>query len=259
MSDGAPAGIPGDSLNWPMLKIAYPTDPDGIARLLPPGIEPGSRPEVRLTVYHFPVAAEPERGLVVNVAAAHDGVEGEYSLGYAIDQEQAVFLSRELWGQPKFLADVRYFRLGAQVEAAVTHKGHTFFEYRGTVVGDDAPGAVTAVDEWWVKWARSVAMAPGTYDLPPRVVHVHAEYRTAFQQALDGALTLRDSPWDPLASALPVRGDAVAKLWWPEFLKREITPGRALDPEGFWPFADTIGGSRFPGLFGGPAPGGAGG
>ena len=205
-----------------MLKIAYATDPDCIARLLPPGIEPASEPEVRLTVYHFPVVGEPECGLVVNVAAAHDGVEGEYSLAYAIDQEQAVFVSRELWGQPKFLADVRYFRLGDRVEAAVTHKGHTFFAYRGTVAGDDVPGEVTAVDEWWIKWARAVDMAQGRYDLPPRVVRVHAEYRTAFQQVLDGQLTLRDSPWDPLASALPVRGEVAAKLWWPEFLKREI-------------------------------------
>lgn len=62
MTDGAPQGVPGDSFNWPMLKIAYPTDPECIAALLPPGIVPTSDAEVRLTMYHFPVGAEPELG-----------------------------------------------------------------------------------------------------------------------------------------------------------------------------------------------------
>ena len=257
MNDRAPQGIPGDSLNWPMLKIAYPTDPARVAALLPPGIEPVGKPEVRLTVYQFPVLAEPELGLVVNVTAIHEEIEGEYSLAYAIGQEQAVFISRELWGQPKFLADVHYFRLGNQVEAAVTHRGHTFFEYQGTVAGIDEPGEMTEVNEWWIKCARSVTMRPNEYDYPPRVVRVHAKYRTAFQQSVEGELTLRDSPWDPLATALPIRGPATARLWWPEFLAREITLAGALDPEGFWRFADTVGGSRFPGQFGGPPPGDA--
>lgn len=255
MSDSVPQGVPGDSVNWPMLKIAYPTDPERVATLLPPGIAVADDPEVRLTAYHFPVGAEPELGLVINVTAAYDGMDGEYSLGYAIDQEQAVFISRELWGQPKYLADIRYFRLGNLVEAAVTHKGHTFFEYRGTVAGEDAPGEVTEVNEWWVKCARSVTMQRHEYDYPPRVVRVCAKYRTAFQQSVEGELTLRDSPWDPLASALPVQGVVTARLWWPEHLAREITLAGPLDPEGFWPFADTVGGSRFPGQFGGPAGG----
>ena len=255
MSDGAPTGVPGDGFNWPMLKIAYPTDAASAAALLPPGIDPHDAPEVRLTIYQFPVGNEPELGLVANVTASHDGIEGEYSLAYAIDQEQAVFISRELWGQPKYLADVRYFRLGNRVEAAVTHKGHTFFEYQGTVAGDDEPGEVTEVNEWWIKSARSVTMQPNEYDYPPRVVRVYAKYRTAFQQALDGELTLRDSPWDPLARALPIQGPVTARLWWPEYLGREITLAGALDPAAYWSFSDTIGGSRFPGEFGGPPSG----
>ena len=38
MTDAAPQGNPGDILNWPMLKVVYRTDPDAIAKLLPPGI-----------------------------------------------------------------------------------------------------------------------------------------------------------------------------------------------------------------------------
>ena len=252
MSDEAPKGIPGDHLNWPMLKINYLTAPENIAALLPPGLVPGSEPQVRLTIYDFPVNNEPELGLVMNVAAAHEGVEGEYSLGYAIDQEQAVFISREHWGQPKYLANIRYFRLADRVEAFIEHKGCTFVEYKGKVVGDDAPGEVIEVEEWWVKCSRALSMQPKEYDYPPQLVRVYAKYRTAFQQALEGELILRESAWDPIAQALPVAGEVQACLWWPEFLAREITLAGPLDPEGFWPFADTIGGTRFPGQLGGP-------
>ena len=51
-----PVGVPGDILNWPMLKISYLTDPASIAALLPPGITPGKTPKVTLTVYNFPCA-----------------------------------------------------------------------------------------------------------------------------------------------------------------------------------------------------------
>ena len=57
---GVPQGNPGDIINWPMLKLVYRTDPDKIAALLPPGIEPGADPYVRLTIYNFPVPDEPE-------------------------------------------------------------------------------------------------------------------------------------------------------------------------------------------------------
>jgi acetoacetate decarboxylase len=97
----APIGKPGDILNWPMLKISYLTDPENIAALLPPGIAPAKNPKVTLTIYNFPVLNEPEYGCVVNVDAVYNGIEGEYTLGIAIDQEAAIYGSHERWGQPK--------------------------------------------------------------------------------------------------------------------------------------------------------------
>ena len=42
----APKINPGDIVNWPILKLTYRTDPQKIAALLPPGIEPGQKPHV---------------------------------------------------------------------------------------------------------------------------------------------------------------------------------------------------------------------
>ena len=97
-------GAPGDIINWPMLKIHYRTDPEAIAALLPPGITVGKEPNVNLTVYNFPVPDVPEYGVVTTVNADFDGVEGEYTLGYGIDQESAIFISQEMNGQPKYPA-----------------------------------------------------------------------------------------------------------------------------------------------------------
>ena len=65
-------------------------------------------------------------------------------------------------------------------------------------------------------------------------------------------LVLRDSPWDPLKTKLPMREQVSAYLWWPIFLDRSVTLSDPLDPEGFLPFADTISGSRWPGSNGAP-------
>ena len=136
-------GNTGDILNWPMLKITYRTDPANIAALLPPGIEPGANPHVNLTIYNFPVPNIPEYGIVTTVDANYDGTEGEYTLGYGIDQESAIFISQETNGQPKYPCDTTYYRMMDQVVARCTHQGYTFVEFKGTSSGVDEP-----MEEW---------------------------------------------------------------------------------------------------------------
>jgi acetoacetate decarboxylase len=91
-----------------------------------------------------------------------------------------------------------------------------------------------------------------TYDFPPHVVRVHTRYGTAYNQKIEGTLTLRDSPWDPIEELLPIESDVSARLWTPNSFDREITLAGKLDGDAFAPFVDTIGGSRWPGENGGP-------
>ncbi len=249
-----PQGNPGDIVNWPMLKITYRTDPDKIAALLPPGIEPGRNPHVNLTVYNFPVPDVPEYGVVTTVDADYNGIEGEYTLGYGIDQESAIFISQETNGQPKYPCDIEFWRLGPQVTARCTHQGYTFMEFKGMSTGPSEIPPEFDQHEWWIKSSRAVSIGgPATgFDFPPHVVHVRSRYGTAHQELVEGELILRDSPWDPLVQLLPMREQLSARLWWPIFLDRSVTLSGALDPEGFLPFADTISGSRWPGQNGAP-------
>lgn len=244
---------PADQINWPMLKLRYDTTPEAVAAVLPPGITPSAKPEVTLTVYNFPVNMEPEYGVVTQVEADYNGHTGLYTLGYGIDQEAAIFISQEMNGQPKYPANIKYFRMMDEVHASCEHQGYTFLEFNGKVTETLDNPENYVEDEWWIKVSRKVGMMPEMgYDFPPHVVRVHSTYGTAHLQKLEGELKLHDSPWDPIKERLPMAGELSAHLWTPIFLGREITLEGKLDPQEFWPHVDVISGSRWLGQNGGP-------
>jgi len=243
---------PGDHGNWPMLKLRYRASEQDVAAVLPPGFEPGARPEVTLTVYNVPVNGEPEHGLLTTVRCAHGGREGEFALGYAIDKEAEIFISQEKFGQPKYPAEIKYFRIGDKVEGRATHQGYTFLEFEGEVKGTLPNRPDTEQNEWWIKSSRAVGGAEKSYDFPPHVVRVHSVASTSSIEKVEGKLTLRDSPWDPIALLLPQRELISAALEMSVHKSRDITLEGKLDPDAFWPYADTISGSRWPGHRGGP-------
>ena len=247
-----PMSRPGEVAGWPKLVVKYRTIEANIAPLLPPGLTP-LEPTVQIGIYCVPILGEPEYGVSIKVPAAFGGVDGVYNLGMGIDQEAAVFISAELNGQPKFLCDIRYFRLGDRVEARTIHQGYTFVEFAGDVTGEIEPtSGETTEHEWWTKYSRAVGGAEKQYDYPPHVVDVATTMEEVHVEELDGDLRLLDSPWDPVARYLPVEEVLSARLVTNAMKARSITNAGPLDPDAFWPHADVIGGSRWPGDRGGP-------
>jgi acetoacetate decarboxylase len=242
----------GEIGGWPILRIVYPTDPKRIAALLPPGLSPAASANVHLSIYNVPVSDEPEYGVVVKVDAAYRGTPGSYALAYGIDQESAVYISKETNGQPKFLAEIEYFRYADVVRARCTHHGYTFIEWKGRVTGPAPVPAAVADREYWIKVSRAVGFAEKSYDFPPHVVLVESESRPIHRLDVAGELRLLESPWDPIALLLPIRGEVRAQLTLDQPLSRSITLAGPLDPDAFWPHVDTIGSSRWPGTRGGP-------
>jgi acetoacetate decarboxylase len=256
MTDATPMTRPGEVAGWPKLVVRYPTDPERIGDLLPPGLHAVGDPIVQVSVYCVPVHGEPELGISTKVPARFDGVDGQYCLGIGIDQEAAIFISRETNGQPKFPCSVTFFRLGDEIHASATHQGHTFFRYDGVAqppTTDDARVGQPFEDhEWWIKVSRAVGGTEKAYDFPPHVVDVRSAGVVTHLEAVEGDLQLAPSAWDPYTDLLPVRGPATAELVTARHTAREITLAGPLDPDAFWPHADTIGGSRWPGERGGP-------
>ena len=157
---------PGEVLGWPSLKISYPTDPAKLAELLPPGIDPSDTSNVHLNIYLIPVPDEPEFGVVIDVDADYRGQKGQYCLGYGIDQESAIYISKDMNGQPKFPCEIDYYRIGESVKARCTHQGYTFLEYKGRTAGSLEMPEEEHDFQWWIKCSRAVGGAA-----PP----VHAE------------------------------------------------------------------------------------
>ncbi len=131
---------PGEVAGIPKLVIRYPSRAESIEALLPPGMKLWGDPVVQLGVYCVPVRGEPEFGVSTKIPASWSGTDGWFTLGIGIDQESAIFVSRETNGQPKFPCDVRYFRLGERIEASATHQGRTFLTYSGAVTGERRSG-----------------------------------------------------------------------------------------------------------------------
>jgi acetoacetate decarboxylase len=248
----APQINPGEIANWPILKIRYRTDADKIAALLPPGIEPGDEPNVSVNIYNVPVPDEPEMGVLIAVDADYRGTKGFYTIGLGIDQEAAIAISRDMNGQPKYPSEITYYRMGDTITARATHQGYTYLEFEGTVTGVASDFPQYEENEWWVKSSRAVGGAEKTYDFPPHVVHVKSTYSTTYRENVDGNLRLLDSPWDPIAKMLPINELLSAQLETAAWLGRDINLAGELNPEAFWPFVDTIGGSHWPGESGGP-------
>lgn len=251
--EGAPLTSPGEVGGWPKLTIKYPTEPAAVEALLPVGLEAVGDPIVELGIYCVPVHGEPEYGISTKIPASFRGVRGQYTIGIGIDQEQAIFISRETNGQPKFPCSVQFYRLGDLVRAHALHQGTTFMSYDGRVTGTRTPlGEAVVKNEWWIKAMRGVGAAGNTWDFPPHVVRVRTEGTTSRIETLEGEFVLRESRWDPYTELLPQVGPAVAELVTTRFTARDITLVYPLDPDAFWPYADTIGGSRWPGTRGGP-------
>ena len=244
---------PGEVAGWPKLVLRYPTDPDRIADLLPPGLTAIGDPVVQIGIYCVPVHGEPEHGVSTKVPARFDGIDGQYCLGIGIDQESAIFVSRETNGQPKFPCSVTFFRLGDEVHARCTHQGHTFLTFSGTASGRREPDGDEVEDnEWWIKVSRAVGGAEKAYDLPPHVVRVRTAGVPTHVEVLDGE---RPGPPGHPSTELPLFwAPPPAELAPPRHTAREITLAGPLDPDAFWPHADTIGGSRWPGDRGAPRP-----
>lgn len=247
-----PMSRPGEVAGWPKLTVEYRTDPAGIEQVLPPGLTAGE-PIVTVGVYCVPVLGEPEYGVSVKVPASWKGVSGQYSLGLGIDQEAAIFISGETNGQPKYPCDIRFYRLGNRVEARTIHQGYTFLEFEGDVTGAVEPKAGEFTEhEWWTKYSRAIGGAEKEYDFPPHVVDVATTFEQAHVEEIDGELRLLDSPWDPVARYFPIVEQLSAQLVTNRMIDRQITNAGPLDPDAFWPSADVISGSRWPGTRGGP-------
>ena len=251
----APQINPGEIANWPLLKIVYRTDHDKIADLLPPGIEPGRRTErarehlqragqrrARIRRVHEGPGALRGRARLLRDRSRHRPGVGDLHQPGAERPAQVPVLHRVL--PPRRRRRGALHAPGVHVPR-VPRAGHR--RRRGRVRRVRGP---RVVDQVVARRGRSRE----ELRLPaPRRRRRVGRRPPCARSIVDGTLVLRDSPWDPYTTLLPMREHAVRRPGLdPDGQSREITLAGPLDPLAFWPYADTIGGSRWPGFKGGP-------
>src|SRR5579862_9412237 len=91
----------------------WETDPDLVAAVLPPPLQPGPEPLVRLTITTVTMGGLPAFGAGwFGVQARHADRVGEYPLFMPMTTEQSVVGGRDTYGEPKKIGQVRVDRDG---------------------------------------------------------------------------------------------------------------------------------------------------
>lgn len=186
------------------LAVSYETDPDAIAEILPPFLSPSDRPLVRVSFASVEIGGgRPPFGAgTFAVQATHDGNVGNYPLVMPMTTEQAVIGGRETFGEPKKLADVTLKLDGDSVDAWFERMGVRFVELTGTRGAElEAPSQQERTD-FYLKFLMDPS-GKG-FDTDPALVYCHRVEKTRKLWAVDGTITLNESPLDPVAD-LPVR------------------------------------------------------
>lgn len=186
------------------LVAVYETDPEIVAAVLPPPLQPGAEPLVKVTVATVDLGRPglPEFGAgSFSVAARHEGTEGWYALLMPMTTEQSVIGGRETFGEPKKLGQVELQRAADRVTGTITRLGTTIAEITGTV-GDPVEVTDGTRTDFYFKFLP--APDGKGFDDEASLVYCHRDETTREARRVDGELILRDSRFDPVAD-LPVR------------------------------------------------------
>jgi acetoacetate decarboxylase len=189
---------------WATTLVAtYLTDPEVIAAVLPPPIEPGAEPLVKVTVATVDIPGYPTFGAgSFSVRARHEGTEGFYALLMPMTTEQSVIGGRETFGEPKKLGSVVLDRDGDQVTGTFARMGTEFVRISGRVGPELArPDTETRTDFYF----KFLPAPDGKgFDHDPALVYCHRTEQTRKLEAVTGEVLLSESRFDPVAD-LPVR------------------------------------------------------
>jgi acetoacetate decarboxylase len=191
---------------WATSLVAiYETDPEILASVLPPPIEPRADAHVKITIASVELnrpGVPPFGAGSISVAARHEGTDGWYALLMPMTTEQSVIGGRETFGEPKKLGQVTLDRDGEKVHGTIARLGTTIAEVTGTVGAELEPADGTRTDFYF----KFLLSPDGKgFDDEPSLVYCHRDESTRDVHAIDGAeLVLRDSRFDPIAD-LPVR------------------------------------------------------
>ncbi|HEX6228557.1 MAG TPA: acetoacetate decarboxylase family protein [Solirubrobacterales bacterium] len=185
-----------------MLSVEFLTDESVVAEVLPPPLEPTGMPQIRAMVGRWQSNCVGDfAGGSIYVSAKHDGVEGEYVLAMYMNGDVPTIYGRDLFGEPKKIAESALLRRGDAFRGWVDRGGVRIIELQGQMSKDLGPFDAEGFNFNFK--ARPAADGSG---LQEDAILTRARFEVNATAALEGAgsVVLRGSVHDPL-DELPVR------------------------------------------------------
>ena len=186
------------------VTVVWETDLDVIKAVLPPPLEPSeATARIRFATVDMGTGIPVFGAGWFGVRARHGRVEGEYPLFMPMTTEQATVGGRETYGEPKKIGAVSIAVDGNNLTARFERMGFTLAEVTGTLGAEIDIPPRDKVD-FYFKCSPSPD-GKGFDTEPALVTEPQANERPGRPHfAIDGDLTLKDSPSIPVAD-LPVR------------------------------------------------------
>jgi acetoacetate decarboxylase len=185
-----------------MLSVEFLADPDFVAAVLPPPLEPLAEPRMRAMVGRWQSNCVGDfAGGTVYVACAHDGVEGEYNVAQYMDGDAPTIFGRDLFGEPKKMAAATLRTRGSSMRGTIVRHGVPLIELEAELDHDNGPFEATR-ESYNVK-SRPAADGRG---LEEDAILTRAHYEIAGRVSLEGQgrIAFRGTVHDPLHE-LPIR------------------------------------------------------
>jgi acetoacetate decarboxylase len=183
------------------VTVIWETDLDVIKAVLPPPLEPSdATARIRFATVDMGTGIPVFGAGWFGVRARHGNVEGEYALFMPMTTEQATVGGRETYGEPKKIGGVSIAVDGDTIDAKFERFGITLARVQGTL-GDAID--IPAKDKVDFYFKCSPSPDGKGFDTEPALVHVRRHEEAREGRAIEGTLTLTDSPVDPIAD-IPV-------------------------------------------------------
>jgi acetoacetate decarboxylase len=189
------------------IRARYETDPELIAAVLPPPLAPGSRPEMGITISQVAIHMAPGFDIQIGAAifgarAVYEGVEGLYMITMPMTTEGAVVGGREVFGEPKKLAEIDFQWSDDAIGATVTRHGVPYIELRGRR-GKSVGARELTEYAYCFKCLPALEKGKGL-EFDPLLVRLTWEHKLERVDEVAGEVILREAMLDPVAD-LPVR------------------------------------------------------
>jgi len=184
-----------------MLGFLYETEPQIVARLLPPPLEPAAEPWALVYMCRFPDTnlGPGYREGAIFVRCQYKGEVGNYCLSMPLDgPDDRIFNGREIYGFPKKAGSVQLARDGDVAVGSIERKGIRFVTVKATLTMKMDEPPLRVGPSFLFKFMPSASLQPG-FDGPVLLVRQRTEIAYHAFEMGSGEITFNASRFDPWA------------------------------------------------------------